>query len=144
DAGRAHRGRDPLGAVSERVGLVLCPEARIYDHGPQHPLRPQRVLLTWDLIHATGLDDLPNVERLRSSTPSDDATLELVHSPAYLDATRRAGLGEEGDWSRFGYGPGDNPIFDRMHEAGALVAGASVTAARAVWSGDMQHAFNAA
>jgi acetoin utilization protein AcuC len=31
-----------------------------------------------------------------------------------------------------------------MHEAGALVAGASVTAARAVWSGDVQHAFNAA
>ena len=55
----ADRGRDPLGAVSDRVGLVLCPEARIYDHGPQHPLRPQRVLLTWDLIHATGLDELP-------------------------------------------------------------------------------------
>ena len=36
--------------VSDRVGLVLCPEARIYDHGPQHPLRPERVLLTWDLI----------------------------------------------------------------------------------------------
>ena len=51
------RDRDPFGAVSDRVGLVLCPEARIYDHGPQHPLRPQRVLLTWDLIHATGLDD---------------------------------------------------------------------------------------
>ena len=130
--------------MSDRVGLVLCPEARIYDHGPQHPLRPQRVLLTWDLIHATGLDELPNVERLRSSAPSDDATLELVHTPAFVDATRRAGLGEDGDWSRFGYGPGDNPIFDRMHDAGALVAGASVTAARAVWSGDVEHAFNAA
>ena len=78
--------------MSDRVGLVLCPEARIYDHGPQHPLRPQRVLLTWDLIHATGLDELPNVERLRSPTPSDDATLQLVHTPAYLDATRRAGI----------------------------------------------------
>jgi acetoin utilization protein AcuC len=130
--------------VSDRVGLVLCPEARIYDHGPEHPLRPQRVLLTWDLIHATGLDDLPNVERLRSSTQADDATIELVHTTAFVDATRRAGHGEEGDWSRFGYGPGDNPIFDRMHEAGALVAGASVTAARAVWSGDVNHAFNAA
>ena len=67
-----------------------------------------------------------------------------MHTPAFLDATRRAGLGEDGDWSGFGYGPGDNPIFDRMHEAGALVAGASVTAARAVWSGDVEHAFNAA
>ncbi len=45
---------------------------------------------------------------------------------------------------RFGYGPGDNPIFDRMHEAGALVAGASVAAARAVLEGGVAHAFNAA
>ena len=42
--------------MTERVGLVLCRDVRIYDHGPQHPLRPQRVLLTWDLIAAYGLD----------------------------------------------------------------------------------------
>lgn len=130
--------------MSERVGLVLCPGARLYDHGPEHPLRPERVLLTWDLIHATGLDELSNVERLRSEVPADDATVELVHTPAFVDATRRAGHGEEGDWRRFGYGPGDNPIFDRMHEAGAHVVGASVAAARTVWTGQVEHAFNAA
>jgi acetoin utilization protein AcuC len=129
--------------VTERTGLVLCEQARIYDHGPQHPLRPERVLLTWQLIGAYGLDALPNVDRLVCE-PADDATIELVHTPAFVDATRRAGGGEEGDWSRFGYGPGDNPIFDRMHEAGALVVGASVAAARAVWEGDRDHAFNAA
>jgi acetoin utilization protein AcuC len=129
--------------VSDRVGLVLCPEARIYDHGPEHPLRPERVLLTWDLIAAYGLDTVPNVERLTSG-PADDATIELVHTPSFVDATRRAGHGEEGAWGRFGYGPGDNPIFDRMHEAGALVVGASVRAAEAVWTGACEHAFNAA
>jgi acetoin utilization protein AcuC len=129
--------------VTERTGLVLCEQARIYDHGPQHPLRPERVLLTWQLIGAYGLDALPNVDRLVCE-PADDATIELVHTPAFVDATRRAGAGEDGDWSRFGYGPGDNPIFDRMHEAGALVVGASVAAARAVWEGDSDHAFNAA
>ncbi len=51
-----HRRCDPRGDVSDRVGLVLAPDARIYDHGPEHPLRPDRVLLTWDLIAATGLD----------------------------------------------------------------------------------------
>jgi len=129
--------------VSDRVGLVLAPEARIYDHGPQHPLRPERVLLTWDLIRAYGLDARPNVETL-GVDPADDATIERVHTPAFVDATRRAGHGEAGDWARYGYGPGDNPIFDRMHEAGALVAGASVAAADAVWSGGFDHAFNAA
>ena len=129
--------------MSAKVGLVLCPEARIYDHGPEHPLRPERVLLTWDLIHDVGLDQLANVERLGCEA-ADDATLQLVHTPAFIDATRRAGDGEAGDWRRFGYGPGDNPIFDRMHLAGALVAGASVEAARAVWTGEVEHAFNAA
>lgn len=129
--------------MSDRVGLVVCPEARIYDHGPGHPLRPDRVLLTWELIRAFGLDERPNVARIGCEA-SDDETLELVHTPPFIDATRRAGHGEDGDWSRFGYGPGDNPIFDRMHEAGALVVGASVAAARAVWMGEMEHAFSAA
>jgi acetoin utilization protein AcuC len=129
--------------VSDRVGLVRCPEARIYDHGPEHPLRPDRVLLTWDLIHAYGLDERSTVATL-GCAPADDLTLELIHTPAFIDATRRAGRGEAGDWARFGYGPGDNPIFDRMHEAGAIVAGASVAAARAVWAEGCDHAFNAA
>ena len=128
--------------MSASVGLIEVPQAKIYDHGPQHPLRPQRFLLTWSLIRAFGLDELPNVVR-SASEPADDATIELVHTDAFVDATRRAGHGEDGDWSRFGYGPGDNPIFDQMHEAGALVVGASVTAARAVWTGEMEHAFNA-
>jgi acetoin utilization protein AcuC len=123
--------------------LVLCPEARTYDFGPQHPLRPERVLLAWDLIRATGLDRLEQVERL-ACEPADEPTLQLVHSAEYIDAVRRAGHGEEGAWGAFGLGPGDNPIFDRMHEAGALVAGASVAAARAVWSGECLHSFNAA
>jgi acetoin utilization protein AcuC len=128
--------------VSDRAGLVRCPEVRIYDHGPQHPLRPQRVLLTWDLIDAYGLDETANVLTL-GCEPASDETLRLVHSAAFIDATRRAGHGEDGPWERFGYGPGDNPIFDRMHEAGALVAGASVAAAAAVWGGEVAHAFNA-
>ena len=101
------------------------------------------MLLTWSLIHALGLDALPNVVR-PPSEPADDGTIELVHTAAFVEATRRAGHGEEGDWGRFGYGPGDNPIFDRMHEAGAAVVGGSVRAAEAVWNGEVEHAFNAA
>ena len=129
--------------MSERVGLVRCPEVRIYDHGPQHPLRPERVLLTWELIDAYGLADAANVRGLACEIASD-ATLELVHTPAFIDATRRAGAGEEGPWMSYGYWPGDNPIFDRMHEAGAWVAGATLAAARSVLAGDVEHAFNAA
>ncbi len=129
--------------MSERVGLLVVPEARIYDLGPAHPLKIDRVLLTWSLIEACGLDRRENVQRLGAGA-ADDATLGRVHEAGFIDATRRAGHGEDGDWARYGYGPGDNPIFDRMHEAGALVAGASVEAARAVWSGERDHTFSAA
>jgi acetoin utilization protein AcuC len=73
-----------------------------------------------------------------------DEELGLVHTAEFIDATKRAGDGEPGDWSRFGYGPGDNPIFPRMHEAGALVVGASLVAAQEVVEGRLDHAFNAA
>jgi acetoin utilization protein AcuC len=129
--------------MSGDVALVRCPEAGIYDHGPEHPLRPQRVLYTWSLIEACRLLDLPHVETLGCRSATDDE-LGLVHSPEFLDATRRAGHGEEGDWRHFGYGPGDNPIFPDMHEAGALVAGASLVAAEAVHEGRALHAFSAA
>ena len=129
--------------MSGRAGLVLCPEVRIYDHGPAHPLRPQRVLLTWDLISKTGLLDRPNVETLACRIATEDE-IGLVHTAGFIDATRRAGDGEPGDWRPFGYGPGDNPIFPDMHRAGALVVGASLIAAERVLGGDVAHAFNAA
>jgi acetoin utilization protein AcuC len=41
---------------------------------------------------------------------------------------------------RFGLGTEDNPVFEGMHEASALVAGSTLAAARAVWSGTAPHA----
>src|SRR5437870_5468208 len=89
---RANGRRGTVRRVSDRVGMVLAPEARIYDHGPEHPLRPDRVLLTWGLIHAYELDRRPNVET-SGVEPADDPTLELVHTPAFIVATKRAGPG---------------------------------------------------
>jgi acetoin utilization protein AcuC len=129
--------------VSDAVALVVEPEVRRYDHGPQHPLRPERVLLTWELLRAYGLDGAPGVTVL-GAEPASDETIGLVHTPAFIDATRRAGHGEDGGWGRYGYGPGDNPIFPDMHEAASLVCGASVAAAREVVEGRAAHAFNAA
>ncbi|MFN2545237.1 MAG: acetoin utilization protein AcuC [Actinomycetota bacterium] len=125
------------------MALVSCREAGIYDHGPQHPLKPERVLLTLDLIEAYGIASHPHVGVVGCRVATDDE-IGLVHTPDFIDATRRAGDGETGDWSRYGYGPGDNPIFPRMHEAGALVAGASLAAAQEVFSERAGHAFNPA
>jgi acetoin utilization protein AcuC len=130
--------------MSDRVELVWYgDEAPWYDHGLQHPLRPERVRLTRELILDYGIVDGSRV----IETPARDAEhdeLLLVHTEPYVEAVRRAGHGEEGPWWRYGFGPGDNPIFPRMHEASARVVGASLAAAEAVLSGRAQHAFNPA
>ena len=67
-----------------------------------------------------------------------------MHTHEYIEATTAGRARRGGRWGRFGFGPGDNPIFDRMHEAAAFVAGATLAAAEAVWRGAVLHAFNAA
>jgi acetoin utilization protein AcuC len=129
--------------VSNRVSLVYSPDLVQYDHGPQHPLRPIRVMLTRELIRAYGLVDDGRVDEIPARVASDSELL-LVHTGPYLDAVKGAGSGESGDWWRFGFGPGDNPIFPDMHEASARVAGASLVAAEAVLSGKTEHAFTPA
>ena len=129
--------------MSERVLLVYSPELVEYDHGPEHPLRPVRVMLTRELIRSYGLVDGERVREAPARVATDEE-LTLVHTEPYLDAVKRAGNGEPGDWWRFGFGPGDNPIFSNMHEASARVAGGSLEAADAVLSGRVEHAFNPA
>jgi acetoin utilization protein AcuC len=130
--------------MSERAELIWYgDDAPWYDHGPQHPLRPARVILTRELIHAMGLIDGERVVEV-PARDATDAELMLVHTERYLDAVKRAGREEPGGWWRFGFGPGDNPIFPNMHEASARVAGASLVAAEAVHSGRAEHAFNPA
>ncbi|MGH2555226.1 MAG: acetoin utilization protein AcuC [Actinomycetota bacterium] len=130
--------------MSERVELVWYgDDAPWYDHGPQHPLRPARVILTRELIKAYGI---VNGERVveRVARDATEEELRLVHTQRYIEAVTRAGHGEEGDWWTYGFGPGDNPIFAQMHEASARVAGASLAAAEAVATGSAEHAFNPA
>jgi acetoin utilization protein AcuC len=113
-----------------------------YDFGPGHPLAPVRVELTIALARELGVLELPSVSVL-AAAPAEMAELELVHDRAYIEAVRAAGRDGRGD-GRYGLGTPDNPVFAGMHEASALVAGATLAAARAVWHGEALHAANIA
>ena len=129
--------------MSASVALVYSPEITAYDHGPEHPLRPIRVRLTRELIAACGVLDRAHVTEVPAPVASDQE-VGLVHTLGYIAAVKQAGTGESGDWWRYGFGPGDNPIFPRMHESSARVVGASIEAARRVLEGEVEHAFNPA
>ncbi|AXO33890.1 acetoin utilization protein AcuC [Micromonospora chalcea] len=121
--------------------VVVWDEALLtYDMG-DHPLDPVRVELTMALARELGVLDRPGV-RLVKPEPADDALLTRVHDPAYLDAVRAAP--RDPLFAGFGLGTSDNPVFDGMHEASALIAGATVTAAEAVWRGEARRAVNVA
>jgi acetoin utilization protein AcuC len=127
--------------VSSRVTVVWDERLTGYDFGPGHPLAPVRVELTIALARAMDVLDREPVE-LRAAEPADDDTLQLVHTRDYLAAVRAAGDGPP--TREHGLGSPDNPVFPGMHDAAALVCGASLAAATAVWSGGCQHAVNIA
>lgn len=132
--------------MSESVALVTVEDiARAYDFGPSHPLRPERVLLTYDRIRELGLVDGDRVKEVNSRSATDDE-IRAAHSPDYVQIIKDidGGAVEPSSGRAYGLGTPDNPIFANMHRASAAVCGASITAAEAVSSGAIQHAFNPA
>jgi acetoin utilization protein AcuC len=132
--------------MSGSVVLVTVEDiARAYDFGSSHPLRPERVLYTYDRVRELGLDRLAHVRMVPSRSATDDE-ITAVHDPQFLGAVRGLDEGSVERWAgmEFGLGTSDNPIFPGMHAASAAVCGASVVAAEAVCSGEAQHAFNPA
>jgi acetoin utilization protein AcuC len=107
-------------------------------------MAPGRLEFTIALASDLGLLNRPNV-RFVAPQPASDDLLRLVHDPDYVATVRAAPRHpDDSGLAAFGLGGADNPIFDRMHEASALVVGGTVDAARAVRTGAAQHAVNLA
>ncbi len=120
------------------AGIVFDDALTAYDFGPGHPLAPIRVDLTMRLARAMGVLDLPDVT-MYGATAATREELELVHSADYIEAVKRAGNDPTRTDQRYGLGTSDNPTFAGMHEASAHIVGATVEAARLVWSGEALH-----
>jgi acetoin utilization protein AcuC len=122
-----------------RACVVYDESLTSYDFGPTHPMNPVRVDLTISLAQQLGvLKQLPQV-------PAPDATeddLETVHSPALIEAVMAASADPTRGDLALGLGSEDNPTFANMHQAARHVVGASVEAARQLWTGQADHAAN--
>jgi acetoin utilization protein AcuC len=108
-----------------------------YNLGGRHPLDPIRLDLTIRLARSLGV--LDGVSLLTPVQATDDE-LRVAHSDDYLAAVKQAPRGYIGH----GLGTSDNPVFDRMHEASALVAGGSLLAADEILTGRAARAVNIA
>ncbi|GAC58332.1 putative acetoin utilization protein [Gordonia hirsuta DSM 44140 = NBRC 16056] len=127
-----------------KTAVIWSDEFLDYKWAYTHPMSPVRLALTMDLARSLGvLDDVETIPPL----PVGDDILRTVHTQGYIDAVRAVGSGMaslSGPMLErlFGLGSEDNPVFDRMHDAGAMLVGGTLAAAQAVHSGQVQRAVN--
>ena len=123
-----------------RTAFIHNEDTVQYDLGQHHPFKAVRPQLVKSLLEMNGVT--------LELTPSQPATIEeirRVHSSAYVTRVIRASSSEDvADAVQYGIGTSDTPIFARMHDATAGVAGATLTAARLVSSGLVTRALNIA
>ena len=125
--------------------VIWDPSMLGYRWSDSHPMNPLRLELTMAL--ATELGVLDGVD-LCAPEPASDEVLRTVHDADYIAAVKAASAPgvptyrdhEDGH----GLGTADDPIFPRMHEAAALIAGGSVRGARAIAAGEVTRAVNIA
>lgn len=124
-----------------RVHFLWSPQFTQYDLGPFHPLKPERLELTYSLISDYGLLTRPDVV-VTDATPATEAEVLAVHAREYVAAVRALDEGGTPNPYAYGLGTGDNPIFPGIYEASLLYSGASLQAAQAVYRGEAAAAFN--
>jgi acetoin utilization protein AcuC len=127
-----------------RTAFIYSGRYQHFDYGPGHPLRIERLALTYELCRAYGLLDLPTTRLIEASDASEDE-IAAFHRPDYLDVFRAADRGHPPSnlWE-YGLGTSDNPTFPGMFAWSLLSTGASLQAMALVDSGEVGCAFNVA
>ena len=128
--------------MARQVVFLSSPAVWQRGHGPDHPLKPERLQRTHALLEETGALDAPNV-KVVAPRPATAEELMLFHTREYVDVVRAL---SEGDTTvpagRFGFGPGDNPVFAGMYDSEGLKVGSALQAAQLLVEGACDVAFS--
>ncbi len=124
----ADRDGRPAFVNSRRLGA--------FRFSPDHPFNPERITRVFRMCEERGLLSGPNV-RVVDVEEAEAGILERFHTPAYVEALRRASGGLEIDVEMLhhGIGTAENPVFKGVLDFAALSATASLTAARLIVEG---------
>jgi len=128
--------------ATTKTALIHSDAWTRFDYGPQHPLRMERLGLTWRLMEAYGLTALPGAV-VRAPEPAPESALAVYHGAEYLQMLKATNGGQAPKLAeRFGLGPGDNPVFPGLWDAARLCASGSLLAADLVASGQADRVFH--
>jgi len=117
--------------LSKRLAYPYTDKLLQYSFSKSHPLKPERLRLTYRLSRELGLLDNVEVFEPRLATRVE---LELFHSPDFITAVESCSTGDCANW-RYGLGTPDNPVFPKIYEAACRYVGATVDAMQKILSG---------
>ncbi|MCF6408797.1 acetoin utilization protein AcuC [Pseudalkalibacillus salsuginis] len=121
--------------------FVFSDQLLSYKFSNHHPFNPLRFQMAYELLKETGILSDDQIVKPRKAT---DEEILLVHNKDYLNAIKKAGLGQlpESLRSSFGLDTDDTPIFKDMHEASSWLVGATLTATEQVFEGKTKKALS--
>jgi len=130
--------------MTRQAVFLSSPVIWKHGHGSNHPLKPERLLRTHKLLQEYGAFEASNVV-LKEPVPATEDELGLFHSPEYVDAVKGLSHGEAGySAGKYGFGPGDNPVFEGMYENACITVGSTLEAAKLLADNQCEVAFSLA
>ena len=124
-----------------KSAFIYSPKFSIFDYGPSHPMKTMRLKLCYNILEEYGIFKNPDVLLIEPPAATREEIL-LFHDEGYINALMNMEQLEGHPDYEYNIGNADNPAFRGVYEWSALIAGASINAARLVGSGKIDTAFN--
>lgn len=131
--------------ASARARFIFDQAELNYDFGSEHPLQSRRLVALTDLLETCGLWSRSDARTNLPFRAASRAELELVHTPAYIDAVQQLSMPVQSDQLSpeqrhqrehltldYGFAEGDTPPLAGMHEVTSLIAGGSLIGLSAI------------
>ena len=128
--------------MPEQIVFLSDPALWQRGHGRDHPMKPERLQRTHELLAEAGAFAWENV-RVVAPRPATVEELARFHSTEYIDAVRALSEGDDSvPARRYGFGSGDNPVFAGMYESEGLKVGGALQGVELLLADEATIAFN--
>lgn len=124
------------------MSFIWDEDLRRYDFGPGHPLSPVRTVLAYKLIESLKILEQSNCTVIEGVDLAPDEAILRVHDASYVESVKLASIHPGYRDVARGLGTEDVPVFVGMDDAARRVCGATLSAMKAVFSGEALHAVN--